>query len=92
MVVRSTPKPRAKKPATPKLAPKSTMEPVRSARRGDTSGAKTSAGVARHVVQAKLSAAQISQQSALRDILASSASKAEALKYIRSLKSAKQAR
>ncbi|MDP2440475.1 polyphosphate kinase 2 [Rhodoferax sp.] len=39
-------------------------------------------GVARHVVQAKLDAAQISQQSALRDILANSASKADALKVL----------
>lgn len=77
-----TPKPRAKKPATSKLAPKSTREPVRRSTRGDTSGAKTSAGVARHVIQAKLNAAQISQQSALRDILANSASKADALKVL----------
>jgi polyphosphate kinase len=77
-----TTKPVTKKPATRKPTGTSPVEPVRRARRGDTSGAKTSAGVARHVVQAKLSAAQISQQSALRDILANSASKAEALKVL----------
>jgi polyphosphate kinase 2 len=71
-------------PKTPSRKPiaKSTREPVRRAARGDTSGAKTSMGVARHVVQAKLDAAQISQQSALRDILANSASKADALKVL----------
>ncbi|WP_296490709.1 polyphosphate kinase 2 [Rhodoferax sp.] len=76
------PKPVAKKTPRRKPAAKSTLEPVRRATRGDTSGAKTSAGVARQVVKAKLDAAQISQQSALRDILANSASKADALKVL----------
>ncbi|MEY4138729.1 MAG: hypothetical protein RLZZ371_911 [Pseudomonadota bacterium] len=76
------PAPATGKPVAKKLTPKVTREPVRAARRGDTSGAKTSAGVARRVVQSQLNAAQISQQSALRDILASSASKADALKVL----------
>ncbi len=76
------PKPVAKKTPRRKPVAKSTLEPARRATRGDTSGAKTSAGVARHVVKAKLDAAQISQQSALRDILANSASKAEALRVL----------
>ncbi|HEX5698613.1 MAG TPA: polyphosphate kinase 2 [Rhodoferax sp.] len=80
--ISGAPKPDAPKPGRRKPATESAREPVRRATRGDTSGAKTSAGVARHVVQAKLSAAQISQQSALRDILANSASKAEALKVL----------
>ena len=80
--ISGAPKPDAPKPGRRKPATRSAREPVRRATRGDTSGAKTSAGVARHVVQAKLSAAQISQQSALRDILANSASKAEALKVL----------
>ena len=49
---------------------------------GDTSGAKTTAGVARHAVQASLDAAQGSQQTAIRDILANSADKADALKTL----------
>ena len=80
--ITGAPKPIAKKPPRRKPAPGAAREPVRRATRGDTSGAKTSAGVARHVVHAKLSAAQISQQSAWRDILATSASKADALRVL----------
>jgi polyphosphate kinase len=80
--ITGAPKPVAKKPPKRKPAPGAAREPVRRATRGDTSGAKTSAGVARHVVHAKLSAAQISQQSAWRDILATSASKADALRVL----------
>lgn len=76
------PKPVAQKTPGRKPVAQARREPVRRAARGDTSGAKTSAGVARHVVKAKLDAAQISQQSALRDILANSASKADALKVL----------
>lgn len=87
LVTDNTPTASAAKPVAQKITKrkpvtKATPEPVRRATRGDTSGAKTSAGVARHVVKAKLDAAQISQQSALRDILANSASKADALKVL----------
>jgi len=80
--ITNTSKPVPEKSPRRKPAPGSAREPVRRATRGDTSGAKTSAGVARHVVQAKLSAAQLSQQSALRDILANSTSKADALRVL----------
>ena len=68
-----------------KRAPKATQattEKRRSAARGDVSGARTAAGVAKHVVQTQLNAAQGSQQSALKDILNHTTDKAGALKAL----------
>jgi polyphosphate kinase 2 len=54
----------------------------RSASRGDTTGAKTTGGIARRVVQAKLDAAQGSQQAAVKTILTHSVDKVDALKTL----------
>jgi len=49
---------------------------------GDTTGAKTSAGVAKRAVQASLDAAQVSQHSAIMDILAHAPDKSDALRTL----------
>ena len=54
----------------------------RRAAQGDTSGAKTTTGIARHVANAKLDAAQGAQQTAVKDILAHTNDKAAALKTL----------
>ena len=55
---------------------------VRRTAQGDTSGAKTTAGVAKRAVQASVEAAQGSQQNALKAILANTSDKADALKTL----------
>ncbi len=55
---------------------------VRRATRGDTSGARTRAGVAKKVIANNLDAAQDAQNSALKHILTSTADKADALKTL----------
>ncbi|MDD2882474.1 MAG: polyphosphate kinase 2 [Rhodoferax sp.] len=74
--VNAIPAPRKKAPA------KSVASPVRRTKRGDTLGAKTTGGLARRVIQASVDAAQSSQASAIKDILASSSSKMDALKTL----------
>ena len=65
-----------------KPASKSVASPVRRTKRGDTTGAKTTGGLARRVIQASVDAAQGSQANAVKDILASTASKVDALKTL----------
>jgi len=65
-------------PASKKTTPKR----VRRVAQGDTSGARTSAGVSRKTVRAGIDAAQGSQQSAVQDILANSTDKADALRTL----------
>lgn len=55
---------------------------VRRTAQGDTSGAKTTTGVAKRAVQASVEAAQGSQQNALKAILANTSDKADALKTL----------
>ena len=77
-------------PATPKpvkasrrtAAKPPAAAPVRRAALGDTSGAKTTAGVVKRAVQASLDAAQVSQQAAVRDILENASDKVDALKTL----------
>jgi polyphosphate kinase 2 len=70
--------------ATPKRKPavKTAVAPVRSASRGDTTGAKTTKGLAKRVVQASVDAAQGSMNSAVKDILSRAPSKVDALKTL----------
>ena len=63
-------------------AKKATTEKRRSTARGDVSGARTAAGVAKRVAQTQVSAAQGAQQSALKDILTHTHDKASALKAL----------
>ncbi len=65
-------------PASKKTTPKR----VRRVAQGDTSGARTSAGVSRKTVRAGIDAAQGSQQSAVQDILANATDKADALRTL----------
>ncbi len=65
-----------------KSATKSAKSPVRRATRGDISGAKTTVGVARRVIQANVEAAQGAKENAIKDILSSSTSKVDALKTL----------
>ncbi|MDD2924981.1 polyphosphate kinase 2 [Rhodoferax sp.] len=60
----------------------STRARVRRAARGDTSGARTTAGVTRRAVQANIDAAQTSKKHAVKTILASTDDKVEALKTL----------
>ena len=70
-------------PAVHKLpAKKPASATVRRTIQGDTSGAKTTAGVASRVVKDSLEAAQGSQRNAVKDILAHSSDKADALKTL----------
>ena len=83
-----TPSPPASNPA--KLVPARTETRKRSAptmvtRRavlGDTTGAKSSAGIGKRAVQASLDAAQVSQQSAILDILSHATDKSDALRTL----------
>jgi polyphosphate kinase 2 len=63
-------------------APKPAAVSSRRADQGDVSGAKTSSGVAKHVVAKKLDAAQDAQQAALQDILKQADNKVLALKTL----------
>jgi len=63
----------AKKPAT---------SVVRRTVLGDTSGAKTTAGVVKHAVRASMASAQDSKKAAIESILASAADKVDALKTL----------
>ena len=56
--------------------------PVRRAAQGDTTGARSSTGVARRVIKDKLDAAQGLQQNAVKDILTQTQDKASALKAL----------
>ena len=63
-------------------ARQTSAEPVRSVAKGDTSGAKSSTGIARRVINKSIDAAQTSKNQAIIDILANSTSKADALKTL----------
>lgn len=63
-------------------AKKAAAVPVRSVARGDTSGAKTTAGIARRVVDKSIDAALTSKKQAVTDILANATSKVDALKTL----------
>jgi hypothetical protein len=71
----------ATKPVT-KAAIQAPAEPVRSVARGDTSGANSTAGIARRVINKSIDAAQISKNQAISDILANATSKVDALKTL----------
>ncbi|MFZ4626567.1 MAG: polyphosphate kinase 2 [Rhodoferax sp.] len=73
-------KPTAKPLAS--LVTKAPAAPVRRVTRGDTSGAKTTDGVARRVVHTSIDAALTSKKHAVNDILANSVSKLDALKTL----------
>ncbi|PKO61695.1 MAG: polyphosphate kinase 2 [Betaproteobacteria bacterium HGW-Betaproteobacteria-18] len=64
------------------VAKKTAVAPVRRVARGDTSGAKTTTGIAHKVVQKSIDAAQTSKNQAINDILASTTSKVDALKTL----------
>lgn len=71
------------KPTTKRTRPAARQAAVQAPRRaaqGDTSGAKTVKGIAKHVVHAQFDAAQGAQQTALLDILTHADDKAAALK------------
>ena len=68
-------------PVTAKLRKARVAAPRRAAL-GDTSGAKTTVGIARKVAHTKLDAAQGAQQTAVKDILAHTNDKAAALKTL----------
>jgi polyphosphate kinase 2 len=73
------------KPVVKRTAPAartSAAQAPRLATQGDTSGAKTVKGIAKHVVHEQLDAAQGAQQTALLDILAHAKDKAAALKTL----------
>ena len=69
----------AKAPAR-RVKPPATV--LRRVSKGDTTGAKTAAGVARPVIQAQMDAAHDAQYAALNDILAKTDDKASALKAL----------
>jgi len=70
--------------ATPRKKPliKAAVAPARRTTRGDTTGAKTTKGLAKRVVQASVDAAQGSMNSAVKDILSNAPSKVDALKTL----------
>jgi len=72
----------AKQPVVVAVKKRAATEPVRSVSRGDTSGAKSTAGVARKVIHNSIDAAQISKNQAISDILANTTSKVDALKTL----------
>ncbi|TXT36177.1 MAG: hypothetical protein FD135_4463 [Comamonadaceae bacterium] len=73
--------PIGKKPAPPPASkPKTTK--ARSVNRGDTTGAKTTAGVTRKAIQASLDSAQGSKLNAVKDIIAGHSGKLDALKTL----------
>jgi len=83
VVTPATPAPRPAVKSRRRAAATATgAEPVRRTARGDTSGAKTSAGVSRRAVRASLDAAQVSQQAAVKDILESATDKVDALRTL----------
>ncbi|MFZ4479775.1 MAG: polyphosphate kinase 2 [Rhodoferax sp.] len=63
-------------------ATRETARPARRAAQGDTTGAKSTAGIASKVARDRLDAAQGLQQNALKDILAQAPDKASALKAL----------
>jgi polyphosphate kinase 2 len=65
-----------------KVVSKKAATVTRRTVQGDISGARTSAGVAKHAVQASMDAAQGSQQNAVMAILAKSTDKADALRTL----------
>ena len=65
-----------------KPAGKVVSAPVRRTSSGDVSGAKTTASVSRHAIQASTDAAQSSKKNAVKDILANTPSKLDALKTL----------
>jgi polyphosphate kinase 2 len=69
---------------TPKKLPVKAMvaAPVRRATRGDSSGAKTAAGVARRVIKTSTDAAQTSKKVAVKDIVSHTSRKVDALKTL----------
>lgn len=69
---------------TPRKKPmvKTAAAPARRTTRGDTTGAKTTKGVAKRVVQASVDAAQGSKNNAVKDILLNAPSKVDALKTL----------
>jgi polyphosphate kinase 2 len=73
--------PAVAKRARPATA-KTVSAPVRRAAQGDTTDAKTAAGIARQVIHTKVDATQGAQQAALKDILSHAGNKAAALKTI----------
>ncbi|HEY8908438.1 MAG TPA: polyphosphate kinase 2 [Rhodoferax sp.] len=70
------------KPVTPRTTKKRVASGVRRASLGDTTGAKTTAGVSRRAVRASLDAAQGSQQNAVKDILTHTTNKVDALRTL----------
>jgi polyphosphate kinase 2 len=64
------------------LAKTAAAVPARRASRGDTSGAKTTAGVAHRVIKASTDAAQTSKKVAVKDIVAHTPRKVDALKTL----------
>ncbi len=71
----AAPTKRPRKVGTPSVKPRRAVQ-------GDTSGAQTVSGIAKKVARAQFDAAQESQQTALKDILARSKDKASALKTL----------
>jgi polyphosphate kinase 2 len=70
------------KPAASRAPRKRAMPEVRRTSLGDTTGAKTTAGVSRRAVRASVDAARGSQQNALQDILTNATDKADALRTL----------
>ena len=75
------PKPASKR-ARPAVPSKAVAKAPRRAAQGDTSGAKTTKGIAKHVALDQQDAAQQAHQTALLDILAHSKDKTAALKTL----------
>ncbi len=61
---------------------KAAATPVRRTKQGDTSGAKTTTGIAKRVIQASTDAAQGAKENAVRAILENSTDKADALRTL----------
>jgi polyphosphate kinase 2 len=73
---------KAPRTRAPAVAAKTKTTPVRRASQGDTTGAKTTQGIAKQVIRTKLAAAQGAQQAALKDILAHTPDRAAAFKAL----------
>ncbi|MDR3369374.1 polyphosphate kinase 2 [Rhodoferax sp.] len=69
-------------PVTQRPSRKRAATGTRRASLGDTTGAKTTAGVSRRTVRASLDAAQGSQQNAVKDVLTHATDKADALRTL----------
>ena len=65
-----------------RVAAKAVTVPVRRAAQGDTSGAKTSTGIARRVIQESVDAAQGAKENAVKAILESATDKVDALRTL----------